>query len=183
MRRLGFGAAVGMTATVLAAGAFVGTAGAQRTTRHLPADTAARAVPDTGEGAGGVASFAARHKLDGGYFVSEAQLANQPSESLARILATHIPGLRVVYGQHRASEYLVSTRGEGPNALVVNGGTALCYVQAFVDGSFIQDGDISWIRPTDVSGAEYYDVTRTPPAYRRPDGQCGVLLVWMKTGG
>ena len=181
MRRFGFGAAAGLAAALLAAGAFATPAAAQNAQKAPPKDTTA-VKADTGFQSAGMQEFERRRKRGGGYYLTGRQLLAQDNQSLADIIAMKFPGLRVVYGQHLSSQYLVSTRGEGPNALIANGGTSLCYVQAFVDGSFVEDGDISWVRPTDVAGVEYYDGTRTPPAYRRPDGQCGVVLIWMKSG-
>ncbi len=182
MRRSGFGTVVGLTAAVLVAAFSAQAAGAQSSAKRSPADTAGRVSADTGEAVASVAGAADHRGLHGGYYVSARQLASSPDESLGQILAMRIPGVRVVYGGQHGSEYLVSTRGEGPNALATNAGAALCYIQVFVNGSFVPDGDISWLYPTDLAGAEYYDVTRTPPAYRRPNGQCGALLVWMKDG-
>ncbi|MGH7668468.1 MAG: TonB-dependent receptor plug domain-containing protein [Gemmatimonadaceae bacterium] len=159
-------------------------AGAQKAS--LRADTAAHvaaAAPDTDVQSGDMQEFELRRKQGAGYFITRAQLSRDRDRPLGDILTAHIPGVRVVYGAHLNSRYLVSLRGEGPNALVSDGGTSLCYVQVFVNGSYIVDGDISWINPDDVAGIEFYDVTRTPPAYRRPDGSCGVLLVWSRASG
>lgn len=166
------------------AAAFAVPAGAQKT--PVKADTAARAAeaaPDTDYQTVGMQEFEARRKRGAGYFLTGAQIRRDRDRALGDIITAHIPGLRTMYGSHLNSQYLVSLRGEGPNALVTNGsGGSICYVQIFVDGSYIVDGDISWISPNNIAGLEFYDVTRVPPAYRRPDGECGVLLVWSRTG-
>ncbi len=145
---------------------------------------AAKAAADTDFQSADMQQFEARRERGAGYFLTGAQIRRDRNRLLGDIITTHIPGLRVQYGSHLNSQYLVSLRGEGPNALASNGGGAsLCYVQVFVDGSFIIDGDISWISPDNVAGLEFYDATRVPPAYRRPDGECGVLLVWSRAGG
>ncbi len=147
-------------------------------------DTAAAVAPaDTGFQTVGMQEFEARRKRGGGRYLTWAQMRGERDRSLGDILVAHFPGIRLVYGPHLDAQYLVSTRGEGVNALIANGGTSLCYLQVFVDGSFIVDGDISWINPNDVAGLELYDGTRTPPAYRRAAGECGALLVWSRTGG
>lgn len=183
LRGFRIGQALGTMAIVCAAAAFAVPAGAQKATAQTDTTHAAKASDDTVFQSEGMQEFEARRKRGAGYFMTHAQLRRNLDRPLAEIVATHFPGLRMVYGPHLDSQYLVSLRGEGPNALVANGGTSLCYVQVFVDGTFIIDGDVSWINPNDVAGLEFYDATRTPPAYRRADGQCGVLLVWSRTGG
>ncbi len=180
------GMANGFFAAACIAAAFAVPAGAQQ---KPPAKTdttagAAKAAADTDFQTNDMQQFEARRKRGAGYFLTGAQIRRDRGRALGDIITAHIPGLRMLYGTHLNSQYLISLRGEGPNALAVNGGGAsLCYVQVFVDGSFIIDGDISWISPSNVAGLEFYDATRVPPAYRRPDGECGVLLVWSRTGG
>lgn len=176
---IGIGAAAALAALTLAASAVANGAAAQKSSVH--ADTAA-AASDTTYQSEGMQEFEARRKLGSGWYLTRRDLRRERDRSLGDIITSHFPGLRSVYGQHLGMQFLVSTRGEGPNALVSNTGPALCYVQVFVDGSFIIDSDISWINPDNVAGVEYYDVTRTPPAYRRSNGECGVLLVWSRTG-
>ena len=174
---------VGVATALTFSAAAIAPAGAQQ--GKSPPDTAraaAAAPPDTMFQTAGMQEFEARRKRGAGYFLTGAQLRHDRDRPLGDIVAAHIPGLRIVYGDHLNSQYLVSLRGEGPNALSSNSGSSLCYVQVFINGSFVVDGDISWINPNDVAGVEFYDVTRTPPAYRRPNGQCGVLLVWSRAG-
>jgi hypothetical protein len=167
------------------AATFAVPAGAQKPA--VKTDTTARtteAAADTDYQTVDMQEFEARRKLGAGYFLTGAQIRRDRGRALGDIITAHIPGLRTMYGTHLNSQYLISLRGEGPNALATNGGGAsLCYVQIFVDGSYIVDGDISWISPTNIAGLEFYDATLVPPAFRRPDGQCGVLLVWSRTGG
>ncbi len=185
MRAFRVGIANGFVAVACFAVAFSVPAGAQKP--PVVADTATRvaeAPPDTDFQTAGMQEFETRRKLGAGYFLTGAQIRRDRDRPLGDIITARIPGLRTVYGTHLNSQYLVSLRGEGPNALVTNGnGPSLCYVQIFVDGSFIVDGDISWIRPSNIAGLEFYDATRVPPAYRRPDGECGALLIWSRTGG
>lgn len=186
IRRLALGAAGGFATALLIAVASAVPVQAQTipvkkdTIAHSAATDTAKASPDTMFQTAGMQEFEARRKTGGGYYLTRSQLRADRDHSLAEILVSHFPGIRIVYGQHLNSQYLVSTRGEGPNALVANSGESLCYMQVFVDGSFVIDGDISWINPDNVDGVELYDATRTPPMYRRPDGQCGVLLVWSR---
>jgi len=184
MRRSRIGTAAGLASALFVVAAFTAPSGAQQP--PVQKDTAkqvAEAAPDTMFQTAGMQEFEARRKLGIGYYLTRRQLRKERDRSLGDIVMAHIPGLRTVYGIHRNSLNLVSTRGEGPHALVSTTGPALCYVQVFVDGSYIIDGDISWINPDNVEGVEFYDATRTPPAYRRPSGECGVLLVWSRTGG
>ncbi len=187
MRRLTVGAAGGFAAALLVSALFATPVRAQTTpvkkdTTASSRSTAQASADTTDYQAEGLSEFEARRKAGGGYYLTRRQLRAERDRSLAEILTSHFPGIRIVYGSHLASEYLVSTRGEGPNALIANQGESLCYMQVFVDGAFVTDGDISWINPDNVAGIELYDATRTPPMYRRPDGQCGVLLVWSRTG-
>jgi len=184
MRTIRVGMANGFIAVACVAVAFAVPAGAQKA--PVRADTATRVAespPDTNFQTFDMQEFEVRRKRGAGYFMTGAQLRRDRGRALGDIITTHIPGLRTVYDTQLNSQYLVSLRGEGPNALAANGGgPSLCYVQIFVDGSFIVDGDISWLNPNNIAGLEFYDATRTPPAYRRPDGECGVLLVWSRTG-
>lgn len=180
-RAIRVGMAIGLVTVFCGSAAIAAPAAAQKTV--VRADTAAgvtEAATDTGLQTVDMQEFEARRKNGGGYFITRAQLNRERDRPLGDILTAHIPGLRIVYGAHLNAQYLVSLRGQGPNALASNGGAALCYVQVFVNGSYVVDGDISWINPDDIAGIESYDVTRTPPAYRRPDGGCGVLLVWSR---
>ncbi|HEU4988673.1 MAG: hypothetical protein KGL93_02465 [Gemmatimonadota bacterium] len=176
---IGLGAAAAVAAMTLAASAAATGAGAQKASVHP--DTVS-ASADTNYQSEGMQEFERRRKLGGGWYLTRRDLHRDRDHSLGDIITMHFPGLRTVYGEHLGMQFLVSTRGEGPNALVSNTGPSLCYVQVFVDGAFIIDSDISWINPDNVAGVEYYDVTRTPPAYRRSNGECGVLLVWSRTG-
>ena len=175
------GVTIGVAAAFGSIAAATTPAGAQQAAAHPDTAAAVAAAPDTIFQTAGMQEFEARRKRGAGYFLTGDQLRHDRDRPLGDIVTAHIPGLRTVYGAHLNSQYLVSLRGEGPNALVSNAGSSLCYVQVFMNGSFIVDGDISWINPNDVAGVEFYDVTRTPPAYRRPNGQCGVLLVWSRS--
>ncbi len=182
MHECRIGAAIGFAAALCAV-TLTTPAGAQQTlVRADTGEQAAAAPADSVPLSQEMKEFEERRRRGAGYFLTGDQILRDRDQPLGYIVTAHIPGLRMVYGAHLNSQYLVSLRGEGPNALVANGGGSLCYVQVFVNGSFIVDGDISWINPADVAGIEFYDVTRTPPAYRRADGQCGVLLVWSRTG-
>jgi hypothetical protein len=193
MRRFGVGAATGLAVAFAAVAALAAPAGAQRSrpqsppspTTRLASDTAMTdtTASDTTLQSPGMQEFQTRRRDGGGYYLTARQLARQQDRSFGDILTTNFPGLSLAYGANLVTEYVVSTRGQGPNALVANGVNPLCYLQVFVNGAFIVDGDISWIRASDVDGVEMYDYTRTPPAYRRPNGVCGVLLVWLKAGG
>lgn len=183
-----FGAATSFAGLMLLATTALTPAGAQQT-KTPPPDTVRVAqvdtVPqaDTADQTEDMQQFEARRKRGSGYYLTQQQLQRYPDRPLADIITSHFPGLRSVWSPQLNSEYLVSTRGQGPNALVADGTAHLCYVQIFVDGSFILDGDISWLNPNNLAGVEYYDVTRVPPLYRRQNGVCGVLLAWSKTGG
>ncbi|MHB1861941.1 MAG: TonB-dependent receptor plug domain-containing protein [Gemmatimonadaceae bacterium] len=149
------------------------------------ADTTTRAKVDTvwvnGDTARqtpGMQEFEARRKLGTGYYLTAKQIAAQRDRSFADIIVTRFPGLRVIGSGRLGVQYLASTRGEGVGALASTNGMVPCYVHVYVDGTYLNDSEISWINARDVAGVEFYDGTRTPAAYRRSGNGCGALLIW-----
>lgn len=171
---------------LVAAAAFAAPSSAQSSAGR--ADTAIRTKidtvwvdADTTPQTPGMREFEARRKLGTGYYLTARQIAAELDRSFADILVTRFPGLRVIGSGRLNLQYLVSTRGEGVGALVSTSGMVPCYIHVFVDGTYLNDSEISWINARDVAGVEYYDGTRTPAAYRRSGNGCGALLVWTKS--
>jgi hypothetical protein len=58
---------------------------------------------------------------------------------------------------------------------------AWCKPVYWVDGFSIDGADLSIVRPHQVRAIEIYqDPGLAPPQFRRPEVQCGVVLIWTK---
>jgi hypothetical protein len=110
----------------------------------------------------------------GGYVVNEDQLDREQDYSLSSILVAHIPGIRVVRGpqfDRVVSGIHVSIAGDP------------CYVQMFIDGVFVGDGDVDMVSVRDLSSIEYRTPGNIPVQYqnRLQGAACGALFLWSKT--
>jgi hypothetical protein len=109
----------------------------------------------------------------GGYLVTEDQLEQEQEFPLSSILVAHIPGIRVVHGPQFdmvASGIHLSMNGTP------------CYVQMFMNGVYVADGDVDIVNVKDLSAIEYRTPGNVPVQYqnRLPGAGCGVLLLWTK---
>jgi hypothetical protein len=109
----------------------------------------------------------------GGYLVTEDQLDQEQEFPLSSVLVAHIPGLRVVHGP----QFDMVARGIN---LKMNG--TPCYVQMFMNGVYVADGDVDLVNVRDLSAIEYRAPGNVPVQYqnRLPGAACGVLLLWTK---
>ncbi len=168
--------AVALAAHRASAQAHTGAATAHVDTVYVPDTTDTATTPISPE----LALFEQRRHKGAGWFLSEAQLQDEQDKPFTDVVTSHFPGVRVMYGERLQTTYLVSTRGAGVGALVANGNVVPCYIQVWVNGNFIVDGDVSFLVTSDLAGVEFYDAARTPAPYRRPSGQCGTLLAWSR---
>ena len=119
LRGFRIGQALGTMAVACAAAAFAVPAGAQKAAAHTDTTHAAKASDDTVFQSEGMQEFEARRKRGAGYFMTHDQLRRNLDRPLGEIVATHFPGLRMVYGPHLDSQYLVSLRDEGVRPLAL----------------------------------------------------------------
>lgn len=158
------------------------TAGAQSPAAREPHPPAATPAVDTTPEWERTTGFAERRKVGTGYYLTAAQIGALHDRSFGELIESRIPGLRMVIDPHSQYEYLASTRGQGPGALVAPGGVAPCFIQVFVDGTHLFDSEVSWVDPRNLNGVEYYDGTRVPASFRWPGAACGALLLWTTSG-
>jgi hypothetical protein len=106
----------------------------------------------------------------------------------------NVLGTRVVWNGYQNVVYLTRPVGTGRSAPAASGGGVggynnLCAPAYWVDGFAMavpHPGDDAadpneFVRPSEIRGIEVYvDPSAVPPQYRRPDVECGVVLIWTK---
>ncbi|MEO6864219.1 MAG: hypothetical protein ABI229_02090 [Gemmatimonadaceae bacterium] len=109
-----------------------------------------------------------------GYVITEEQLDLEQEYPLSSVLVAHIPGIHVVHGA------MVSRVASGIH-LDLNGSP--CYVQMFIDGVFVADGDVDMVSVRDVASIEYRTPGNIPVQYqnRLQGAPCGALFLWSKS--
>lgn len=110
----------------------------------------------------------------GGYVVTEEQLDQEQDFPLSSVLVAHIPGIRVVRGpqfDRVVSGIHVSINGDP------------CYVQMFIDGVFVADGDVDMVNVRDLGLIEYRTPGSIPVQYqnRLQGAPCGALFLWSRS--
>jgi hypothetical protein len=130
--------------------------------------------------------FEDRRRAGIGRFVSEATLRQNDNRQFAEVLASRVPGARVISFGSRT--FLGSTRTAKNGKTLVGGSGRYCYASIYVDGVLRYDMSIApGMGPPDLSefavdhlgGVEYYPGEATPPAGYRHSG-CGLLLLWTR---
>ncbi len=108
-----------------------------------------------------------------GFVITEDQLEEEQEYPLASVLVAHIPGIRVVHGP------VWDRVARGINLSLA--GTP-CFVQLYMDGVYIADGDVEIVSVKDLATIEYRTPGNVPVQYqnRLPGAACGVLLLWSK---
>ena len=119
-----------------------------------------------------------------GKFLTEADLQQEHDRTLDLLVLARLPGVRAVHDADLISTYLVSTRGMGSLSSIVGGvrqnGATPCRIAVYLDGVALADGDVSWIRASDLAGIEHYTESEVPAQYRTSGASCGVILLWSK---
>ncbi len=134
----------------------------------------------------GLEGFESRLRQGKGHYITGAQLDSAPNRELSDVVAARLPGLRIQTAPG-AEQKVYSMRGT-----TSFGSTKGCEALVFLDGVHLLDGDVSFIRPGDLAGVEYYTESEIPPQYRiarslpskifpdEGDPGCGVMLLWTK---
>lgn len=127
--------------------------------------------------------FEQRRRTAIGRFLGEADLQQEHDRPMDLVVLARIPGVRAVHDGDLMATYLVSTRGVSSLSTSVGGvrqnGAPLCKIAVYLDGVALADGDVSWIRASDLAGIEHYSEAQAPAQYR-VGATCGVILLWSK---
>ena len=145
--------------------------------------------------------FEDRRKAGIGQFITDEEIKRRGVFETTQAL-WNVRGARVVWNGH--DNVVMFTRPIGTGRASLQGGTlvdqgkgvmqgggynGLCKPAFWVDGFAMPmpleddpfDDTNAYVRPRDIRGIEVYlDPSSTPPMYRRPDVQCGVVLIWTK---
>lgn len=108
-----------------------------------------------------------------GYVITEEQLDLEQEYPLSSVLVAHIPGIHVVHG-------MTSRVASG---IHVNLNGSPCYVQMFIDGVFVADGDVDMVSVRDIATIEFRTPGNIPVQYqnRLQGAPCGALFLWSKS--
>jgi hypothetical protein len=109
-----------------------------------------------------------------GYVVTEDQLDLEQDYPLSSVIIAHIPGIRVMRGSpfnRIVAGIHVSIKGNP------------CFVQMFMNGVFIADGDVDMVSVRDLALVEFRTPGNIPVQFQNnlQGAPCGVLLLWSKT--
>jgi hypothetical protein len=134
--------------------------------------------------------FEERRKAGFGHFITDSVLRRNEDRSLATVLVSFIPGIRLARG---GTTYISSTRkcGAGPAILTCRGAAVQCPPSMYVDGVLaynaslqvdaVRRPDLDQMPVREFAGIEYYAGGATVPAqYNRTSNDCGVLLLWTR---
>ena len=128
--------------------------------------------------------FDDRHKAGLGQFITEEEIARRGVFDTEQVL-WNVLGARVVWDGHENVVRFTRPAGSGRS-----GGTytTLCAPAYWVDGipmarpvpGFPEDVN-TFVKPRDIRGIEVYtSPSQAPAQYRRPDVECGVVMIWTK---
>jgi hypothetical protein len=140
--------------------------------------------------------FDDRRKAGIGQYITEEEIRRRGVFETTQAL-WNVLGARVVWNGHDNVVMFTRPIGTGRGALVdqgkgvMQGGgyNTLCRPAYWVDGFAMPvpvsrdpfDDTNAYVRPRDIRGIEVYlDPSSAPPMYRRPDVQCGVVMIWTK---
>jgi hypothetical protein len=126
--------------------------------------------------------FEWRRKAGVGHFVTEEQLRNRETESLAFILST-IPGVAL---EGRRSQYFLRSSRGGQVGGALTGRP--CYAAVYLDGariytpgSSIDPPDMSRLWARELAAVEYYAGPAQTPLKYASISPCGLLLLYSRT--
>ncbi len=137
-------------------------------------DVLIRAAPADTDFAADTMNPLRRASRRGGYLITDDQLAQEQDYPLSSVLIAHIPGIRVIHTN-------TFDRVASGMHLELNG--APCFVQMFMDGVYIPEGDVDIVSVRDLAAIEFRTPGSVPVEFqnRLPGAACGVLLLWSKS--
>ncbi|HET9424767.1 MAG TPA: carboxypeptidase-like regulatory domain-containing protein [Gemmatimonadaceae bacterium] len=124
----------------------------------------------------------------GGHFIGEMELRRNEQRTVAELIRSSVPGLKIV--EHRGRRVISSTSSPNMNLKALpNNGPLGCWVSVYLDGMLIFDGDGEPLDPPDMSqffglnlsGVEYYGSgANVPLQFKNIRNNCGTLLLWTR---
>jgi hypothetical protein len=114
-----------------------------------------------------------RHNL-GGHFITEAAIRKSLGSTIAELVSTTIPGIRVTQPWPGLEARVFSTRG------TTSFTKGSCPVAVYLDDVRVDNAAI--VPLEHLGGVEYYSAGFVPVRYRTTDDRaaCGVMLLWHK---
>lgn len=124
------------------------------------------------------------HNHIGGFFITDSVIRRAEAGRISELLEARVPGIRPAV-RPDGKIFIYSTRGASIDR---KGLEAPCFVEVFLDGTRMLDGDVGVVPLLDLAGIEYYPPGYAPVQYRIApslggDGsgaKCGVLLLWTR---
>lgn len=121
----------------------------------------------------------------GGRFISEEELRKNEQRTVADLVRSYVPGLKVV--DYRGQRIVSSTSAPAmtPRQLPRNGPSG-CWVSVYLDGIPMYDGDgdppdMNTFLGMNLSGVEYYGSgANVPLQFKNTRNNCGTLLLWTR---
>jgi hypothetical protein len=122
-----------------------------------------------------------------GHFVSDVELRRFDNTSLASVIPSKVPGVRLIW--YRSQTFASSIRGGNKRRADPNDARSPvgCWISVAVDGIVIYKGapfvppDLGHMQVNEYTGIEYYDGSSTmPPKFAGQDASCGFLLLWTR---
>lgn len=137
-------------------------------------------------------AFETRRRMAIGRFLTDSVLEKEGNRSLASVLVSHLPGLRLVADTPATFMTIVATGTSGSAWDFNSIATGTCKVDVYLDGFPLID-HLESVFTSDLAGVELYDMASAPPQYRQssPMGaaaagrstrfaSCKVLLLWTR---
>jgi hypothetical protein len=122
-----------------------------------------------------------------GHFVSDFQLRKFDNSSMATVIPSKVPGIRLIW--YRSQIFMASSRGSEKRRAEPNDPRSPvgCWVSVVVDGMVLYKGppfpppDVSHMPVADFAGVEFYEGSSTvPPKFAGINAPCGLLLLWTR---
>jgi hypothetical protein len=122
---------------------------------------------------------------NGGRFISEAELRKNEQRTVADVIRSYVPGLKVV--DYRGQRLVSSTSAPAITLRPLPGnGPSGCWVSVYLDGIPMYDGegappDMNQFFGSNLSGVEYYGSgANVPIQFKNIRNNCGTLLLWTR---
>lgn len=129
--------------------------------------------------------FESRRRMGSGYYITQDQISAARGSTMANLIMSRIPGVKVDQGNASVSALLYSRRGSNS----VRGKP--CQVMVYYNGVRTPDGDAGLASLESIGGIEYYAPGYVPVQYRAGaplpareveggSAACGVMLLWSR---
>jgi hypothetical protein len=131
--------------------------------------------------------FETRRAGGAGHFVSDVELRKFDNTSLASVIPSKVPGIRLIW--YRSQTFASSIRGGDKRRADPNDAKSPvgCWISVAIDGVVVYKGapfmppDLAHMQVNEYTGIEYYDGSSTmPPKFAGQNASCGFLLLWTR---